>query len=79
MHVPVEACMYYHRTRPRFGKMPAAVEYSGRSRSRIYEWAAKYKGLIRKDGKSSIVDFDRLDQILDSLPIAEIKEAPERP
>jgi hypothetical protein len=59
--------------RPRFGKLAAAVAYSGRSRSRIYEWAAQYLGLIRKDGASSLVDFDILDQILDALPVAEIK------
>jgi hypothetical protein len=62
--------------RPRFGKVPQAAAYSGRSRSRIYEWAAQYPGLIRKDGASSLVDFEILDQILDGLPVADIK-APE--
>jgi hypothetical protein len=59
--------------RPRFGKMPTAVAYSGRSKSRIYEWAHQHPGLIRKDGASALVDFDLLDRILDALPIAEIK------
>ncbi len=60
------------RIRPRFGKMPAATTYSGRSRSRIYEWAAENPDLIRKDGVSSLIDFDVLDRILDALPLAEI-------
>jgi hypothetical protein len=68
----VEVCVQ-SIVRPRFGKLATAVFYSGRSRSRIYEWAAKYKGLIRKEGSSSIVDFDMLDAILDGLPPAEIK------
>jgi hypothetical protein len=59
--------------RPRFGNLPAAIAYSGRSRSRLYEWAAENPGLIRKDGASTLIDFDVLDRILDGLPIAEIK------
>jgi hypothetical protein len=61
--------------RPRFGKLPSAVRYSGRSRSRLYQLAAKHEGLFRKDGKSTIVDFDVLDRILDHLPVAKIKDA----
>jgi hypothetical protein len=61
---------------PRFGTIPSAVDYSGRSRSRLYQLAAKHKGLFRKDGKSTIVDFAILDQILDGLPVAKIKAAP---
>jgi hypothetical protein len=59
--------------RPRFGKIAAATAYSGRSKSRIYEWAGQYVGLIVKDGASSLVDFDRLDEILNTLPPAKIK------
>jgi hypothetical protein len=59
--------------RPRFGNIARAVDYSGRSRSRLYQLAAEYEGLFRKDGKSTIVDFAILDQILDKLPIAKIK------
>ena len=59
--------------RPRMGKIPAAVNYSGRSRARLYEWATEYPGLFRKDGKSTLVDFDLLDTILGALPVAEIK------
>jgi hypothetical protein len=61
--------------RPRAGRIPAAVHYSGRSRSTLYEWAGKYPGLFRKDGKSTIVDFDMIDRIVDQLPAAKIKTA----
>jgi hypothetical protein len=59
---------------PRFGTIPRAVDYSGRSRSRLYQLAAKHEGLFRKDGKSTLVDFAVLDQILDALPMAKIKD-----
>jgi hypothetical protein len=59
---------------PRFGTILRAVDYSGRSRSRLYQLAAKHEGLFRKDGKSTIVDFAILDRILDGLPTAKIKE-----
>jgi hypothetical protein len=65
--------MHDHQIRPRFGKMPAAVAYSGVSRSRLYEWAHRYSSLIRKNGVSTLIDFDLLDQILDTLPLADIK------
>jgi hypothetical protein len=58
--------------RPRHGKIPLAVLYSGRSRSKLYQWAAQYKGLFLKDGASTLVDFDKLDEIMDSLPPAKI-------
>ena len=59
--------------RPRFGKLPRAIKYSGRSRARLYQLAAKYPGLFRKDGASTLIDFDVLDRILDDLPLAKIK------
>jgi hypothetical protein len=65
--------MHDDRIRPRFGKLPVAIAYSGRSRSRLYEWAHENPGLIRKDGASTLIDFDVLDRILDALPIADIK------
>jgi hypothetical protein len=60
---------------PRFGTIPRAVDYSGRSRSRLYQLAAKHEELFRKDGKSTLVDFAVLDRILDELPVAKIKDA----
>jgi hypothetical protein len=59
--------------RPRYSKIPFASEYSGRSKSRLYELAAEHPGLIRKDGASSLVDMDLLDEIMDAFPIAVIK------
>jgi hypothetical protein len=59
----------------RFGTIPSACDYSGRSRSRLYQLAAKHEGLFRKDGKSTLVDFVILDAILDELPVAKIKDA----
>jgi hypothetical protein len=61
------------RTRPRFGKIPAAIAYSGFGRSKLYEVAGANHGLFRKSGKSTLVDFDLLDELLDNLPAAEIK------
>jgi hypothetical protein len=58
---------------PRFGTIPNAVGYSGRSRSRLYQLAARHNGLFRKDGRSTLVDFVVLDEILDRLPLAKIK------
>jgi hypothetical protein len=62
---------------PRFGTIPRAVDYSGRSRSRLYQLASEYEGLFRKDGKSTLVDFSILDRILDGLPIG--PQADEQP
>jgi hypothetical protein len=59
--------------RPRFGKIPRAVDYSGRSRATLYLWAALNPGLFKKDGKSTLVDFAVLDRLLDELPLAQLK------
>jgi hypothetical protein len=59
--------------RPRMGRIPKAIEYSGISRSGLYELASKWPGLFRKNGVSTLIDFDVLDSVLDELPRAEIK------
>ena len=59
--------------RPRFGRVPTAVRYAGVGRTKLYLWAAEYPGLFKKNGSAVLVDFDRLDQILDALPRAEIR------
>jgi len=59
--------------RPRMGRIPKAIEYSGISRSGLYELAPKWPGLFRKNGVSTLIDFDVLDSVLDQLPRAEIK------
>jgi hypothetical protein len=61
------------RVRPRFGRISAAVEYSGLGRSVLYIKAAERPGLFRKNGTANLVDFDILDQVLDELPAAKIK------
>ena len=63
--------------RPRFGRIPTATQYAGIGRSKLYELAAEFEGLFRKSGNAVLVDFDKLDSILDALPVQEIK--PRRP
>jgi hypothetical protein len=58
---------------PRFGKIRIATQYSGLGRSKLYELAAEHRGLFRKSGVTTLVDFQILDEILNSLPLAEIK------
>lgn len=58
------------RLRPRFGRIPAAVAYSGISKSALYELRAQAPKLFRKNGTATLVDFDVLDAVLDALPIA---------
>jgi len=49
------------------------MRYASVSRSRLYEWAKKNEKLFRKNGNFTIVDFEVLDEILDELPLAELK------
>lgn len=58
--------------RPRFGRIKDAVAYSSRSRGRLYQLASENPGLFVKDGASTLVNFDKLDAILDALPDAGI-------
>jgi hypothetical protein len=44
----------------------------------LYGLAAKHPGLFRKDGVSTLVDFDMLDGIMDDFPIAIIKAPKQR-
>jgi hypothetical protein len=59
--------------KPRFGKIPAAAAYSGMGRTKLYEIAAENPGLFKKSGKSTLVDFEYLDKVLNRLPAAAIK------
>ena len=63
------------RSRPRMGRIPAALQYAQVSKSRFYEWARLRPELLRKNGRASLADFDVLDEILDALPIAALKSA----
>jgi hypothetical protein len=70
-------------TRPRFGRIQTAINYSGIGRSMLYIAAASHPGLFRKNGAAVIVDFDILDQrsreprSRDHQPISEQKNAPD--
>ena len=57
----------------RFGRVPHAIRRSGVRRTRLYQLAAKHRGLFLKDGAVTIVDLRKLDKILAALPPAEIK------
>ena len=63
------------RLQRRFGRVADAVAYASVSSSRLYEWAKKNQKLFRKNGNFTIVDFEILDQILDELPVADLKSA----
>jgi hypothetical protein len=60
------------RQRPRFGRIPKAVEYGGISRSTLYNWAALHPELFVKNGVATLVNFDVYDRLLDELPTAKI-------
>jgi hypothetical protein len=66
-------------TRPRFGRIQTAINYSGIGRSMLYIAAASHPGLFRKNGAAVIVDFDILDQVLNELPVAKIKPPAKKP
>lgn len=55
--------------RPRFGRLSAAVDYSGICRSKIYQFAETAPELFRRNGSGTLVDFDVLDRLLDALPV----------
>jgi hypothetical protein len=57
---------------PRFCKINDAAKYAARSRGRLYELAHLHPGLFRKDGKSTLVDMNVLNAILNDLPAAKI-------
>jgi hypothetical protein len=58
----------------RWGRVSEASVYSGLGRSSLYKLAAKNRGLFRKHGAATIVDFNILDQILEAAPPAEFPE-----
>jgi hypothetical protein len=59
----------------RAGRIPEAVAYSGISRWGLYKAATKRPELFRKYGRSTLVDFRVLDEILAQLPEAKINIA----
>lgn len=63
----------FPRSQRRFGRVPEAAAYAGISKTRLYAWAKRNKGLFRKNGYATIVDFNVLDQVLNELPVADLK------
>lgn len=60
--------------RSRFGRLPGPKKrVAGQSRGAIYELAKKHRGLLLKNGAATILDLERLDQILAQLPPANIR------
>ena len=57
----------------RVGRIPDAIARTGVRRSKLYELAKKHRGLFKKDGTVTIVDFQKLDEVLADLPPAEFK------
>jgi len=45
------------------------------SRSHVYEWARERPELFRKNGSATVTDFDVLEEILDELPVDDLKAA----
>ena len=58
---------------PRCGTIGDAVTHTKLSRSRLYELAKRWPGLFKKNGRRTLVDYMILDQVIDSLPVAELK------
>jgi hypothetical protein len=42
-------------------------------RTKLYEWAQRYPGLIRKSGAMSLLDVDRFNKICAELPEAKLR------
>ena len=57
---------------PRFGRIPDGIRRSGLRRGKLYELAAQHKGLFLKADAATIVDLQKLDQVLADLPPAEL-------
>ena len=57
---------------PPFGRIQQAVESRGISRSKLYEIASQNRGVFQKLDSMTIVNFKKLDGILEKLPAAEL-------
>jgi hypothetical protein len=57
---------------PRFGRIRDAEQRSGLRRGALYALAAEHPGLFKKAGSATIIDLQRLDQVLASLPDAKL-------
>jgi hypothetical protein len=59
---------------PRFGRLRDAERHSGLRRGKLYELASANPGLFRKAGAATLVDLQKLDDVLAALPAADLKE-----
>jgi hypothetical protein len=59
--------------RPRYARIPEAMNYGGESRTGLYRKATLNPGLFVKDGRRTFVDMVLYDEILDKRPKAVIK------
>jgi excisionase family DNA binding protein len=51
-----------------YGTIPEATQYSGMSRSSIYEAMRRGKLSARKSGRRTLISFAELETYLDNLP-----------
>lgn len=61
------------QTASEVGRLSDAKDILGVSRSWIYRMAQRHPGLLKKAGRSTLVDLVLLRQIIASLPSAEIR------
>jgi hypothetical protein len=64
----------FQPTFPEMGRVKIATALFGVSRSWLYRRAPANPGLLRKNGKSTLVDFMVLRGILRALPVADIRQ-----
>ncbi|MDE2580921.1 MAG: hypothetical protein KGL52_04755 [Rhodospirillales bacterium] len=58
---------------PALLRIPAAVRFSGISRSELYRLAGEDKLTMRKLGRSTLIDAASLQRVIDGLPVASIR------
>lgn len=61
---------------PEMGRIKTACQLYGVSRSWLYRQAPERPGLLRKCGRSTLVDLSVLRAILATLPVADIRQSP---
>lgn len=61
---------------PEMARIKTACQIYGVSRSWIYRQAPSHPGLLRKCGRSTLVDLSVLRAILAALPVADIRQSP---
>ena len=65
---------HFSSASPAMGRIKTARDLYGVSRSWLYREAAKHPSLMRKCGRSTLVDFTVLREILAGLPVARIAQ-----